>query len=83
MILIEKALAKIVKSYYSIKNLTAEQMFEEITGVPLLNPHRIIFHENYHISSQKIEFPCEESRFFKFTIDQTVKITFFIWQHLQ
>lgn len=27
MMLIEKALAKIVKSYYCIKNLTAEQMF--------------------------------------------------------
>ena len=59
MMLIEKALAKILKSYYNIKNLTAEQMFEELTGVPLLNPNKIIYHQNYHISSQKIEFMFE------------------------
>ena len=79
MILIEKALAKVLRSYNAIKNLTAAEIFEEVTGVPLLDSNKIIFHENYYLNSISIEFPPEESLFFKFTIDKKIDIALLIW----
>lgn len=43
MILVEKALAKVLRTYNAIKSLKSSEIFEEITGVPLLNPNNITF----------------------------------------
>lgn len=79
MILIEKALAKILRSYFNILNLSAGEIFEEVTGVPLINPSIIRYNRNFYLNSNKFEFLSEESMFFKFTIDHEVKIAFIIW----
>ena len=83
MILLEKALAKVVRSFNNIRYLTSGEIFEEVTGVPLLNKKVLEYNPDYFLSSYKQEFPFEESVYFKFTIDHQIQAIFVLWENLR
>lgn len=52
MILVEKAWAKIMKSYLNIFHLKMDEIFEETTGIPSFQ----LFKPGYYLSSNSIQF---------------------------